>query len=214
MKKSPEKSSIASSVFSYLDADPYIRQSIRLGIANLSAIAGKIRTEKMPKSSLGAIKAAVRRYGGSQKFYDYSANLRELLKKTRMSLTSNAAVMLLKPHTFTYADRIFKALGGKEFAMISSNDFITLILPDEHVSAVAKAIGRGNILETIRDQCIITLATSSELEVKPGWVAFFAEALARGGINIREFYSCYTDTVFVVAKKDATKAYELLSKLL
>lgn len=38
--------------------------------------------------------------------------------------------------------------------------------------------------------------------------------LARNGINILEYYSCYTDTVFVLAKKDALKAYSLFDRVL
>ncbi|MBI5036695.1 ACT domain-containing protein [Candidatus Micrarchaeota archaeon] len=52
------------------------------------------------------------------------------------------------------------------------------------------------------------------MEDVPGVVAFLTAQMARAGINIYEFWSSYTDTVFVLDKKDATKAYETLGALL
>ena len=58
------------------------------------------------------------------------------------------------------------------------------------------------------------MVSSPRLETVPGVVAFLTAALAREGINLKEFLSCYADTIFIVEKSQATKAYSVLSSFL
>jgi hypothetical protein len=77
-----------------------------------------------------------------------------------------------------------------------------------------KLVGKQNIIKFLKNQYTVTLQSPEGIETTPGFVAFFSEILARNGVNIREHYSCFTDTVFVLAKKDALKAYSLFDRVL
>ena len=56
----------------------------------------------------------------------------------------------------------------------------------------------------------ITIESSPEIEDIPGVMAFVYSLLAERGININETLSSYSDTILVVAEKDAQKALEAL----
>jgi len=205
--------SIAKQIARLLDADPYIKQSLKLGVANYSAIARKLRKEYLPKASLEAVKAAVRRYSLGEDSFDYVKDLKELLSKTKIALKSDVCVLTLFPDTRLDLDKITKKV-GKDFSIVRSTNAITMMLDQEHIEDALKLIGKQNLIKSIKNHYALTLQSPKGIEASPGFVAFFSEILARNGINIREYYSCYTDTVFVLAKKDALKAYSLFDRVL
>jgi hypothetical protein len=205
--------SIAKQVSRLLDADPYIKQSLKLGVANYSAIAKKIKREHLQKASLEAIKAAVRRYSLEEESFDYIKDLKEILHGTKIILTSDACVLLLFPDTHLDLEKITRKI-GKDFSIVRSSNAITIITSQEHLESLLNLIGKQNTIELLKNHYTLTLQSPEGIETAPGFVAFFSEILARNGINIREYYSCYTDTVFVLAKKDALKAYSLFDRVL
>ncbi|MFC2174294.1 hypothetical protein ACFLQ2_00290 [archaeon] len=205
------KQSVTKQVFAALDANPYMKQAIKYGIANHSAIAKKLGV----KAGEAAVKAAVRRYAEQLEYHDYSKGLKKLFSGTQLVLKSDVAVLILRPSldSLLAAQKVSKIL-GTEFSMISSASAITLIINQKNLGEVKTAIGAKNVIESAKNQYILMLTSPEGIESTPGWVAFLTELLARDGINIREYYSCYTDTVFVLEKKDALKAYELLDTIL
>ena len=204
--------SIAQQVFRRLDADPYTKQAIRLGIANFSAIAKRMRIRG---ASFHAVKAAVRRYAEQMSYYDYTKGLKHILSKTTITLKSDVAVVLLFP-TYDSLKALQKLhdIVGKEFSMISSPNGITIVVDQGKLKKVRKALREKNIISTLESVYSLILTSPEEIEDAPGWVAYVTELLAREGINIREYSSCYTDTIFVLEKKDALAAYELLDRVL
>jgi len=205
--------SIAKQVFRLLDADPYIKQSLKLGVANYSAIAKKLRKEHLPKASLEAVKAAVRRYSIEEESFDYIKDLGEVLRGTRTVLKSDVCVLLLFPDTHLDLEKITQKIGN-DFSIVRSSNAITMITGQEHSEQLLKLVGKQNMIKFLKNHYLLTLQSPEGIETAPGFVAFFSEILARNGINIREYYSCYTDTVFVLAKKDALKAYSLFDRVL
>jgi len=205
--------SIAKQVVKILEDDLYLKRALVLGIANVSAIAKYIKAEHIPKASIHALKAGIRRYAESMEEYEASLGLKKLVSSTKLKMTSGIAVIHIAPR--------FKSLlkleplynKASEFAVINSDNAITLIVDDKLVDEVIRTIGRLTILSIERDNSLITLTSPSKIESTPGFVAFVTDLMARHGINIREHYSCYTDTVLVLGKQDALKAYEILDSL-
>ena len=207
------KQSVAQRVFNKLDADPYAKQAIKLGIANYSAIAKRLAVEG---GSFHAVKAAVRRYAEGMKFHEYSKDIKKILKETKITLKSNIAVIFLFPgyDSLKALQKVSNELGN-EFSMISSANGITLILDQSKQKKLEKLIGAKNIIAELEGMYLLVLTSPfEELETTPGWVAFLTELLAREGINIRDYYSCYTDTAFVLEKDEALRAYELFLNVL
>ncbi len=60
---------------------------------------------------------------------------------------------------------------------------------------------------------LIVIHSPPAVEETPGVISHMLNSLASEGINVVEFVSCYTDTIFVVKGSNAAKAYEILQKL-
>lgn len=206
------KQNVTKQVFASLDANPYMKQAIKYGIANHSAIAKKLGIKG---ASEVAVKAAVRRYAEQLEYHDYSKDLKKLFANTQVVLKSDITVLVLSPTLDSLAatQKVSKLLGN-EFSMISSTGSITLIIDQMKLVEVKKIIPPKSIVRVIKNQYSLLLSSPVEVETTPGWVAFFTELLAREGINIREYFSCYLDTVFVLDKENALKAYKLFDKIL
>ncbi len=204
--------SIARQVFAALDADPYAKQAIRLRIANYSAIAKRLNIRG---ASFHAVKAAVRRYAGEMEYHTYEKGLKHILAGTKITLKSNVAVLFLAPgyDSLVRLQKVQKEL-GKEFSLISSPNGITIILDQEKLGKVKKIVRRKIISELKGMYAIILTSPFEEIDTTPGFVAFVTELLARNAINIHEYYSCYSDTAYVLGKQDALKAYGMLDKVL
>ncbi len=207
--------SVVSKVYDALDEDLYLRSAILLGVANLSAVSEKIRKEAAPEASREAVRAAVRRYVSEMDEGKGGEDLAKLLSDTGFSLRSNIAVIQ------AYQDRrVMMRLDdklkeiGKEFNIISSGHAITIIAGDENVQALVKAIGKENLVGYRRGLHAIYLNSGKEIKTTKGFVAFVTSLLHRKGINLIEFYSCYTDTVLIVSREDSLKAYELLDRVI
>ncbi len=210
-KKFQNKQSTAKQVFALLEADPYSRQAMRLGIANISAIAALIKRERLPSATLPSIKAAIRRYSARLPNYDYYHDLRAILRGTSCTLKGSMAVLTLFPGTRLNTSQLSQK-ASDSFSLITSGSGATLIISEEDLQEVKKLIGRENIRSTARRLSAVILTSPPELKETPGFVAYISELLARNEVNITEFYSCYRDTVFVLEKKDALKAYALLER--
>jgi len=204
------KQSISKQVAKVLDANPYYKQAIKMGIANYSAIAKQLGV----KGSDPALKAAVMRYAETMEQYDYVPALKKLMKNTTVQLKSNIAVVVMFPSLDSLLKvRKLSAL-GRDFSIVSSPNSITLVFDEHLMDKVLKTVEKKNIVKKTIGLCQIILTTLPKLaEETPGWVAFHTELLARNGINVLEYYSCYTDMVFVLKKSDAVKAYNLISSI-
>lgn len=207
------KESVAKQVSKLLEQDLYTKRALMMGIANASAVAQLIRREHMPRASFVAVKAAVMRYAEAQEEYEAAPALRSLFSKTKTSIKSGVAVLHISPRFkhLLKLERIYDK--ASEFAMINSDNAITIMVDDELADEVLKIVGRASVISMERDNSIVSLTSPANIEVTPGVVAFVSDLLARHGLNIREYYSCYTDTVLVFSKKDALRAYELLESI-
>jgi len=207
------KESVAKQVAKLLESDLYTKRALMMGIANASAVAQLIRREHLPRASFVAVKAAVMRYTEAQEAYAGAPRLLSLLSKTKTSIKSGVAVLHISPR-FKHLLKLEKIYDkASEFAMINSDNAITIMVDDELADEVLKIVGRASVISIERDNSIVSLTSPSTIEVTPGVVAFVSDLLARHGINIKEYYSCYIDTVLVFSKKDALRAYELLESV-
>jgi len=207
------KKSTAQKVFEIIDADPYVKQALRLGIANASSIARRIRKEHLPRATLQSIKAAVRRYPSEKKAFSYEQGLHKIKGKTKISLRSDLCVIRTLPGTKLNTEKISETAKGR-VSMVKSANAVTIIAPQENAKEFKRVIRKPNIISSSEGLYEIMLSSPADIEGTPGFVAFVTEMLARNGVNIIEFYSCYTDTVFILERKQALRAYELLDRFM
>ena len=84
--------SISQQVFTALDNSPYLQQAMRLGVANYSAIAKRLKI----RGSGEAVKVAVMRYAEQMEKPLYLDDVERVLKRSRLALNSNIAAITVK----------------------------------------------------------------------------------------------------------------------
>jgi len=204
-----KQNSLAKSVREHLQEKPYLMYAIENGVVNYSALAQKIspaiEDTLNRKVSMEAIAVSIRRYAETlvKESTVQESKLLKLLSTAQINMKNNIVDI-----TFKKGDLKIKDI--KPIMMSSGSTSETLVINNEDLVNVDLV----NALEIRKDLVEISIITDPDVESIPGFVQYTTGLLAENNINLVEVLSCYTDTSFIVEKKDATKAYEILSKKL
>lgn len=203
------KKSVAESVREYLSQRHCIRDCIVLGLINNSSLSRVICRELRIRNS-AAVHSALRRY--SRKVRNEVASLdnsiNSIIANSSISMRSDVAVVTIP------VDANWREVDRK-FALfhVIEGDGVTNLIMD------SKELPRLNNLgfETIKvrpNLSAITINSPPEIVSVPGVTIRLLEPLSFNGINIQEYMSCYTSKIILLKREDASRAYELLEKLI
>jgi hypothetical protein len=206
---------VARQVREYIGAHPSVSDGLKMGIVNYSALARRISKElgiRRPE----AVLAACRRYP-VDKLRGYSEDaVRRMLSKSRIQTRSKVATI-----TVVEGVDVLQRLGDVVEELLDENRVCRLIqvsqgtviiVDDDSVSRVTKKLRSEHIIGVTRGLVEIDVTSPETIEKTPGLLAFLAGALASRGINIVEEMSAYTDTIFLLERKDMTRAMEVLAQ--
>ncbi|MFH1424993.1 MAG: ACT domain-containing protein [archaeon] len=201
-----KQNSLAKTVRENLEKKPYLLYAMENGIINYSALAEKIKPAIVEtlgrKVSNDAIAVSARRFAEtlSKEASVQETKLLKLLSKSQISM-KNCVVDI------TFKKGELKVKGFKPIHTSSGSNADTLVINNEDLEKVDVV----NAIEIRKNLVEIALISPIDVEETLGFVEYTTGLLSAEGINIVEVISCYTDTIFIVDEKDATKAYELLS---
>lgn len=194
--------SIAKQVKAVLNKRPFLANALLQNIVNYSALARYIQKELGPKTSLEAIKTSLireRKNLSKQKSFNEEKVIK-LLKNSRIELRDKTAVII----TSKTLDIEYIASSVVTSGIIRHNVYIA----DQTELELKESIDT----KITKNLVALIIKSPEELEEIPGVVAFITQLLASNGINIKEFISCYTNTVIVLTKDEGLKAFNLLQK--
>jgi hypothetical protein len=206
---------VARQVREYIGAHPSVSDALKMGIVNYSALARRISKE-LGIRRIEAVLAACRRYP-VDKLRGYSEDaVRRMLAKSRIQTRSKIATI-----TVVEGVDVLQRLGDVVEELLDENRVCRLIqvsqgtviiVDDDSVSRVTKKLRSEHIIGVTRGLVEIDVTSPETIEKTPGLLAFLAGALASRGINIVEEMSAYTDTIFLLERKDMTRAMEVLAQ--
>lgn len=194
---------ISELVWLYVKGRPSLREGLKYGIINHSALARMVSAElALPEAKFDAVKAALIRISArlAEKEGEGEERTLAVLKGSSISIQTKIAAIVSR-----------KELGIKAISHAKSGEYNTYLVEERALGKAGK--GKGATLVT-KNLNLITIKSGEEIEETPGVVAFILNALAHEGINVVEFISCYTDTILAVKESDTARAYELLSSML
>ncbi len=197
------KQNISELVWLYIKRRPFLKEIIREGIVNYSALARKISIEVFgTKKHENAIKMALVRLANKiwQNAEDLEGKILNIMKGSTLSVRNKVAVVI----------SVREIEGLKYLSYVESKDTITYIIEEKELESVKKS---KNVKHTETNLNLITIHSPVDIEETPGVNAYILDALASEGINLAEFVSCYTDTILVIKQADTTRAYEILDGL-
>jgi aspartokinase len=195
---------ISELVWLHVKRRPFLKEMLRGRLANYSALARKISMEAFgTKKRQNAVKMALVRLSGKirQKEEDLEGRILSVIGKSSLSVRNKVAVVI--------ATRELPGL--KYLSYVESRGVITYIVDEKELDAVRRPKA---LLRVERNLNLISIHSPASVEQTPGVMAYLLDALAGEGINIEEFVSCYTDTLFVVRQADTARAYEILSGMM
>jgi hypothetical protein len=195
-----DSGSVAERVRAALRDRPFLIGALAQGIVNYSALARIIKDEIGKDSTTDAIKVALLREAKTMKDTSEINKQRvtNVLKNSRLSLQDKVAVLISKaPLKIPY---------------IASTDLTSghLYIVDQTKTGNFK----DHDISITRNLVALVLKSPEELEDLPGVIAFITQLLVSREINIKEFISCYTDTIILLEKESGIKAFNLIQNYL
>ena len=206
---------IAREVRDYIAGHPSVSDALKMGIVNYSALARKISKELGIRQK-EAVLAACRRYP-VEKLRGYSEDaVRRMLQRSRIQTRTKVATI-----TVIEGVDVLQRLGDVVEELLDENRVCRLIqvsqgtviiVDDDSVPRVTKKLRSEHLIGVTRGLVEIDVTSPETIEKTPGLLAFLSGALASRGINIVEEMSAYTDTIFLLERKDMTRAMEVLAQ--
>lgn len=191
--------SIAKQVYEWLNERPYIVSALKRDLINFSSLSRMIQ-EELGIKNFDAVIVAVRRYQKEKRIMLESTGeeVMGLLKKSRLEIKTGINVYTVEPTTIKSVEK------RSYLHIVKGANSITVITEEKlDIPCIKK---KENLLE-------IKIISPPEIEDILGFMAYVCSALAECGIVIVETYSCYTDTIFILEKKDLFKAVEVLGSI-
>ncbi len=193
---------IADMVRTHLKSKPYTIEALQNGIVNSSSLARQVQRE-LGLRNHQAVKAAIRRYGLELKKRNTDIEMRAL------PVLSGNKITLLDGIHVVIADKKLDLENDAEVKVESLYVYLTR-------KNFARNLGRQqqSHIVKVNEKCSAIIVYSEErIERTSGVVAFITAVLAEQNINLIEFLSCYTETIIVVNREDALRAYQILSEI-
>ncbi len=194
---------ISQLVWLYVKQRPFLKEVLREGVVNYSALSRKIAIEAFGDiKRQNAVKMALIRMGARMDMLesDLEGKILSILRKSSMVIKNKVAVVISKR----------ELEGVSPLSHIRSGRHMTYIIEQRELE---KIHGRM-IWKSEENLNLITIESPQEVEEVPGVISYILGALASEGINVVEFISCYTDTILVVKESDTEKAYRILSSIM
>lgn len=208
---------IAHTVRSWIDRRPAVRDALRMGIVNHSALARHIM-QATGIDREDAVIASCRRYDAEHALPGYQDDLREILDHAKLEMRSHAALLTLRPSWEMY-NRLERAMGHFKdehptLHMIQGADSLTIITDESVLGALEGILGKEQVIKKRTRLVELNVRVAPESENVPGIIAFLSSSLAERGINLVESMSVYRDNMFLIEDGDVVEAYEILNQLL
>ncbi len=219
-KSRAERVSVAEAVRKILNSHPSLLDALRLGVVNYSSLAGYIRGEVESQIKRGArmeaIKIALIRFARdlAEEWSVLENRVAAIISDSVLELKNDLAVVSARSERFLASlSKLAGVFHEARFIQITQGtEVFTLVVDLRLVDAVKTALGSENVVATLENQSAIILVSPPEIITTPGVVAYVTYLLASNGVNITQIISCHTDTIFVVDRRDALRAYSILEK--
>ncbi|MBU0470752.1 MAG: hypothetical protein KKA62_04000 [Nanoarchaeota archaeon] len=198
----------------YIRGHPYIKSCLKKGLINYSSLARLIAKdlEIEKKTSKEAILIAARRlHDKLKKEFSYEEKIKNLLAKSEIEIKNKIVVFILEKNiNFDSIQEIQKQVRKEYglFYLLEGSDNYTLITQEKYFDLIGKY--KLKVIKTNKGLALINFKSQKEIEQMFGVVSYLASLFAENGVNIVEFLSCWTDTLFVIEANDVNKTIGFL----
>jgi hypothetical protein len=199
-----------------------INTCLELKIINYHALSAVIKSEveKLTgkPTTINTLVVAIKRYSDSLKFEEKKMlPPLDVLRNATLALTSNIAGITIRPTKAEFASVLKKIVEissqlDEPLDLFKSSNLIKLVAEEKDYKSVIKAeLGKSHIASELMGLSKLTLRLSPLAKRDSGFYLYISGLLYRNGINVVHSY-IDEDTVILVNKGDAPRAYEILDE--
>ncbi|MFM1848609.1 MAG: hypothetical protein RL417_2083 [Pseudomonadota bacterium] len=206
-------SSVMSITQRFISEHPSIKDCLRRGLVNYSALARLICEARSVEKFDAVLIACRRQHAMIKEQLPQEKRIISLLKRAKIRLRNKMMVAIVeKPSDFERVYDLQKTIKKDrgDFHLIEGEEVITIISNSDYVSDLKEAF-RGKIKKINEDLAQLTMIFDEKIETTPGVVSFIYGLLADNSINVWEEMSCWTDLMVIIEEKDAARAMRVLS---
>ncbi len=213
-RRRPESSS-AAVVRDYIDTHPSVKDAMRMGIVNLSALARKIMDETGVRSEEAAL-IACRRYELDPRSQINEEAILRVLRRSKLEIRTKVSIVTAKSswHIFAKLEKAMSAMRGRNHPLhvIQGTGSITIITDGAVHKEIVEILGEDELIKEQKNLVELIVTSPDSIEDVPGILAFLSTSLSSRGINFIEVISCYKDTMFVIEERDMMPSFETLNR--
>lgn len=216
-----EKITVADAVRIAVTNKASYLECLRDGVVNYTWLAEKImndveRITKKKKVNIDAVKAALIRFQQDlqQEETTQRTTVGYIISKSTTELQNDISVITMKKEVVERKfEQLFKLAGEARFFNLNQGKKVyTIVISSEDVSELLRVFDEKEVLDKLDNQSAIIIISPYEIVNTPGVVSFITRLLYVNGVNITQLNSSYTDTILILPKEQALKAYHILEE--
>lgn len=194
-------------------------ECLRDGIVNYTWLAEKImgdveKITRKKKVNIDAVKAALIRFQQDLQQEEATQRLTvgHVISRSTTELQNDISVITIKKEVVEMRlPELFRlASEARFFNLTQGKKVYTIVISSEDVAEVLKIFSEKDIIDKIDEQSAITIISPYDIVTTPGVVNFITRLLYVNGVNLTQLNSSYTDTILILPKESALKAYDII----
>jgi aspartokinase len=199
----------------YINEHPFIKNCLKKGLINHSSLSRYISKELnigKESSKEAILVSSCRLQEKLEKDLKREKEISKLLSNSEIEIKNKIIVFILEKEIefetiLNLQEKIKKESGL--FFILEGSDNYTLITQEKFFNLFNDKL-KNKILKMNKNLVLINIKSPKEIENTPGVVAYLSSLFAENGVNIQEFLSCWTDTIFIIDNKNLEKTIKFL----
>ncbi len=199
----------------YIKEHPSIKSCLKKGLINYSSLARLIGKEVgiEKHTTMEAILVASRRFQEKLKGeVKQEEKIKELLAKSELDIKTKIVVFIAsKRLPFDILEKLQREIRMENglFFLLEGSENYTLITQERYQTGITPKI-KPHLLQQQDNLALINFKSPPAIEQLQGVISYLTSLFAENEVNIVEFFSCWTDTVFVIKNKDIHRTITFL----
>jgi len=215
MKMPPLARSASEVVRDTIEKDPVIRIGLARGLINVRALARRMQVETHEETTFEALVAAIRRYPIKEtaaKRRSMGGLLTKLGMKNRIADVTIRNAPEIPVLLGRFSEEVDYAR-GETLSIVSGSKNVRVVLDEKNLDKLIKMVPKNSVLGVLRNLAAVIITYDERAYTTPGFSAAMFNELAMEGINVDDFIQSPPDGFYIVAEKDALRAYQALERL-
>ena len=199
--------SISRQVEGYINSHPSIKDCVKNGLVNYSALSRQIMAKLgIPKNNFDAVLIACRRRYGKLKKQQEGSEERVLriVRGSKLEIKNRRIVIVLeKGISQSSLARLENKIKGRgeSLTVVEGSSSTTLVTSEEFAADIMNNFGNQTI-KTSKNLVEVIMKSPRGIESTPGVLAYLTSLLSENDVNLVEAMSCWTETLFVVEESN------------